>query len=211
MPPLASVMPDKPWYYGLILGVVLIAAIVFGVKYGLVNDIDQQISSNQNRMDEIQKKIEQGRTAQKKLPQFREEVQRLELELDNLRRILPSSRNTEEIIKKVKSLVDQGNLQLKSLSFPEPVSSGSDVYADWNIAVNLEGTYHNLAILFDRLSNFPRIITVDKFTISALPSQDSRTLSANFIAKTFVYTETEGDEVASGQPNVPGNRRGGAR
>lgn len=210
MPPLENVLPGKPWYYGLIIGIIAFAAIVAGVHYGLVTGINEQIASAQSELDELQKKIESGRSAEKKLPQFREEVKRLEQELDKLRRILPSSRNTEEIIKKIKSLVDQGNLDLKQLTFPDPVpSSQSDVYADWNITVTLEGTYHNLAILFDRLSNFSRIINVEKFTITALRPQNEKTISATFGAKTFVYiekepgapeTSTAGDTAGSGGP-----------
>jgi Tfp pilus assembly protein PilO len=192
MPPLETVLPGKPWYYGFVIGIIAFVAIVALVHYFLVVPIDQEIATAQTELDELQKKIESGRSAEKKLPQFREEVKRLEQELDKLRRILPSSRNTEEIIKKIKSLVDQGNLELKQLSFPDPVpSSQSDVYADWNITVSLEGSYHNLAILYDRLSNFSRIINVEKFTISALRPQTDKTITASFDAKTFVYIEKE--------------------
>lgn len=192
MPPFSNVMPGKPWYYGLIVGIFLFAAAVAGVHYGLVTEINKNIASSQAELDELQKKIEAGLSAKKKLPQFREEVKRLELELDKLRRILPSTRNTEEIIKKIKQLVDQGNLELKNLNFPEPVpSSESEVYADWNINVTLEGTYHNLAILFDKLSNFSRIVNVDKFAITALDRQDNKTITADFVARTFVYIEKD--------------------
>ena len=208
MPPLGNVLPGKPAYFGLIIGLLLCGLIVGGIYYLGVTEVDKQIASSKAELDELQKKIEAGRSAEKKLPQFREEVARLEQELDKLRRILPSSRNTEEIIKKIKSLVDQGNLDLKSLSFPEPVPSGeSDVYADWNITVTLEGGYHNLAILYDRLSNFSRIINVEKFTITALQRQDAKTLSCEFVARTFVYIEkeTEPEPVAApGAEKKPG-------
>jgi type IV pilus assembly protein PilO len=192
MPPFSNVLPGKPFYYGLTIGVVLFAAALAGVHWGLVTGLNQQIKNRQTELDELQKKIEAGRSAEKKLPQFREEVKRLEVELDKLRRILPSTRNTEEIIKKIKALVDQGNLELKNMNFPDPTPSGeSEVYADWNITVRVEGTYHNLAILFDRLSNFSRIMNVDRFTITALASQQSKTIESEFIARTFVYTEPE--------------------
>lgn len=201
MPPFGNVLPGKPFYYGLIIGVLLFAAAIAGVHYGVITGINKKIERSQKELDELQKKIEAGRSAEKKLPQFREEVKRLEQELDKLRRILPSTRNTEEIIKKIKALVDQGNLELKSLQFPEPVRSGeSEVYADWNISVGLEGTYHNLAILYDRLSNFSRIINVDRFDITALQKQDTKTIGATFVARTFVYIEPKEDEAAEDQP-----------
>lgn len=198
MPPFANVMPDKPWYYGFLIGLLLAGLAVFLVHQFLVTDINTQIASAQAESDELQRKIEAGRAAEKKLPQFRDEVARLEEELENLRRILPSSRNTEEIIKRIKSLVDQGNMELRSLQFPDPQPAAeSDVYADWKITVEIEGGYHNLAIFFDRLSNFQRIINVDDFDIRALQNQEFRTIAATFVARTFVYLEPEAPEAAA--------------
>ncbi|MGA7614149.1 MAG: type 4a pilus biogenesis protein PilO [Thermoanaerobaculia bacterium] len=199
-------LEGKPWYYGLIIGLVLAIGLVGGTYYIWITDINSQIRAADSKLDELAKKIEQGRSAEKKLPQFREEVRRLEVELEKLRRILPSSRNTEEIIKKIKSLVDQGDFVLKKLVFPPLNEASGEVYAEWPITVDVEGNYHSLAILFNRLSNFSRIINVEKFDIRALPAQVDRTISAQFIAKTFVYIEPKaGDTAEKGKPG--GNKK----
>src|SRR6184192_2924112 len=75
-------LDDKPWWVGVIVGVVLFAAIVWGVKAYLIDPIDSKIRDAESTIAELDKKIEQGRSAQRKLPQFREEVRRLELELE---------------------------------------------------------------------------------------------------------------------------------
>lgn len=187
---MANPLEGKPIYFGLIIGLVLAGLIVFGVQYALIGDIDNEIKSAEGTIKELDTKIEQGRSAQRKLPQFREEVHRLELELEKLRRILPSTRNTEEIIKKIKSLVDQGDFVLRRMAFPKLApAQGSDPYAEWPITIQVDGRYHNLAILFNRLSNFSRIINVEQISISALPAQQDRTISSDFTAKTFVYVE----------------------
>src|SRR5690349_15419134 len=134
----ALTLEGKPVWVGLIIGLILIALCIFGVQYFFVNDIEAQIKSADAQIAELDKKIEQGRAAERKLPQFREEVRRLELELEKLRRILPSTRNTEEIIKKIKSLVDQGEFTLRRLSFPPLGSPSEDPYVEWPIAVTVE-------------------------------------------------------------------------
>jgi type IV pilus assembly protein PilO len=187
---MANPLEGKPFYVGLIIGIVLAGAIVFAAQYFLISDIDTQIKQAEGQIKELDTKIEQGRSAQRKLPQFREEVHRLELELEKLRRILPSTRNTEEIIKKIKSLVDQGDFNLRRMTFPKlSAVQGSDPYAEWPITIAVDGRYHNLAILFNRLSNFSRIINVEQINIGSLPNQLERTISADFVAKTFVYVE----------------------
>lgn len=189
---MALTLDGKPWWVGLVLGLVLATAMVVAVEMFLVTDIKADIAAAESQIAELDKKIEQGRAAERKLPQFREEVKRLEVELEKLRRILPSSRNTEEIIKKIKSLVDQGNFTLRKLSFPKlGAAKDGDPYAEWPISVEVDGRYHDLAILFNRLSNFSRIINVEQINVRALSPQTEKTISSTFTAKTFVYVETD--------------------
>jgi len=202
-------LEGKPWYYGIGIGLLLAAAVVFGAKYFLIDDIDSQIRAADGKIKELDTKIEQGRSAQRKLPQFREEVRRLELELEKLRRILPSTRNTEEIVKKIKSLVDQGDFVLSKMTFPKLVQAQSgDPYAEWPISITVDGRYHNLAILFNRLSNFSRIMNVEQIKITALPTQTDRTITSDFVAKTFVYVEPK-EEPAKAAAAKPGGAKPG--
>lgn len=188
-------LEGKPWYAGLIIGLVLAIAIIGVVVYMFINPLDDQIRGADAQLKDLDTKIEQGRSAQRKLPQFREEVNRLKVELKKLRSILPSTRNTEEIIKKIKALVDAGNFTLRKLTFPKlAAAQGSDPYAEWPISVSVDGRYHNLATLFNHLSNFTRIVNVEQISIAALPVQTDRTITADFVAKTFVYVEPKEPE-----------------
>ncbi len=205
-----ATLNEQPWYVALAIGIVIAAIILWGVNAYVVQPIKDQIAAADSRIAELDKKIEQGRAAERKLPQFREEVRRLELELEKLRRILPSSRNTEEIIKKIKSLVDQGDFTLKKLVFPKLVEpKGGDPYAEWPISVSVDGRYHDLAILFNRLSNFSRIINVESINISALSNQVSKTISSDFVAKTFVYVEPV-DKTGKDKGKAGAGKPGGA-
>lgn len=198
-------LKGKPWYYGLAFGGVLAIAVIFSVHYFLVRDLNAEIKVKEEEIRQLDEKIQKGRTAERQLPQFREEVKRLELELDKLRRILPSSRNTEEIIKKIKSLVDQGDFTLIRLVFPK-IAEGTEegLPAEWPITVEVDGRYHDLAILFNRLANFSRIINVEQFRISALTPQSERTIKSEFVAKTFVYFEPKPAPAGAPGGGTPG-------
>ena len=205
---MALTLSDKPWYWGAGIGLVIAIAAVAAVHYMVVTPINEKIAADEAQIADLDKKIEQGRAAERKLPQFRAEVARLQLELEKLRRILPSTRNTEELIKKIKSLVDTGDFALNRLTFPHLGEAKSgDPYAEWPISVAVVGRYHNLAILFNRLSNFSRIINVEQINIGALPNQSDKTISADFIAKTFVYVEPKAPEPAK-KPGKPGGGGG---
>jgi len=204
---MALTLSDKPWYWGAAIGLVLGASAVVAVHIWSVTPMKDDIKKNEAQIAELDKKIEQGRAAERKLPQFRAEVDRLQLELEKLRRILPSTKNTEEIIQKVKALVDQGDFALKKLTFPKlGTAKGSDPYAEWPIEVSLDGRYHSLAILFNRLGNFSRIMNVEKIVIQALPQQTEKTIQADFVAKTFVYVEPTAAQAAKPASKPGGNK-----
>lgn len=214
---MALTLDDKPWWVGLIVGLVLAVAVLYAVDTYFVKDIKEEIAAADSAIAELDQKIQQGRAAERKLPQFREEVKRLELELEKLRRILPSTRNTEEIIQKIKSLVDQGEFTLNRLSFPPLGESqeGTEAYVEWPIAVAVDGRYHDLAILFNRLGNFSRIMNVENIRISARDNQESKTVTSEFTAKTFVYVEPkEGAPAAEGEAGgeaKPGEAKPGGK
>jgi type IV pilus assembly protein PilO len=208
----SSSLQDKPWYLAVGVGLFLAALAGFGLYWFAIKGWDEESVRLTRRLDELQKDIQAGRSAQQRLPQLRDEARRLELELEKLRRILPSSRNTEELIKKFKSLVDQGDFTLDRLVFPRLTEAKStnpdEVYVEWPISVSLQGRYHDLAVLFSRLANFSRIVNVEQFTITALPAQLERTIRADFVAKTFVYSEPS-EAVAT--PTKGKKKKGGGK
>ncbi len=201
---MAITLDDKPWWVGLVVGIGLAGAVLYGAESLLVKKLKASIEATDAQIAELDQKISKGKAAERKLPQFREEVKRLELELDKLRRILPSTRNTEEIIKKIKSLVDQGEFTLRKLSFPPLSAPSADPYSEWPISVAVDGRYHDLAILFNKLGNFSRIMNVEQIAIRATGNQETKTVSADFVAKTFVYVEPKKDEAPAAGAAKPG-------
>jgi len=188
---------EKPWYYALGIGVFVAALLAGAVHWFYFKPLQEEIQNKKVELDGLNQEIAKGRAAERKLAQFREEVKRLELELAKLLQILPSKRNTEELIKRIETLTRQGDFTLKTFKPGDFVQK--EFYAEWPIDIQVEGTYHNLALFFDRMSRFSRIINVEDMKVGPLEAP-GKSLSATFTAKTFIYT---GDEATSGA-GVPG-------
>lgn len=190
-------LEGKPWYLGLSVGLG-VGAVIAGALYWLyVKPLKVEHALQQARLEELQAKIQEGLAAQRELPKFREEVRQLELELDKLLRILPARRNTPDLMRRIRSLTEQGDFVLKKFN-PKSLTD-KEFFSEWPIEVNLDGSYHNLALFFDRISRFSRIINIEDLQIKARPvgaKGEEHTLMATFKAKTFVYKEpeTEGEE-----------------
>src|SRR5712691_11521910 len=195
-------LEERKWTIALGIGLAFGIALAGTVHYAWFRGLNEEIARKRTELDGLQQEIQKGRAAERKLSQFREEVKRLELELSKLLQILPSSRNTEELIKRIETLTRQGDFTLKRFTPGEPVSK--EFYAEYPIDISLDGTYHNLALFFDRMSRFSRIINVEDLKISTLESAAGKSISAQFVAKTFIYTGEEGIETTgTAKPGAP--------
>lgn len=186
-------LEGKPWYIGLAVGLGL-GLVLFGLGWWVViQPLKEEYETQEAKLAELQNKIQEGRAARQELPKFREEVRQLELELDKLLRILPARRNTPDLMRRIRSLTEQGDFTLQS--FTPGGFTDKEFFSEWPISISLEGTYHNLALFFDRISRFSRIINIEDLQVSALPAtrggSGGHTISARFAAKTFVYKEPE--------------------
>jgi type IV pilus assembly protein PilO len=206
-------LEGKPWYVGLGVGVVIGGLLFAAGSWRMLQPLRDDIERQEGALKGLQTKIQEGRAARQELPKFREEVRQLELELDKLLRILPARRNTPDLMRRIRSLAEQGDFSLKR--FNPGTLAEKEFYSEWPISVNVEASYHNLALFFDRISRFSRVINIENLEVSSMnakqPAGGTHTISATFSAKTFVYKEpvaetasaTKAVRPAPGRPTPP--------
>lgn len=189
-------LEGKPWYFGAGAGLV-IGLVIFGLGWWqYLAPMKEELQRGEATLAELQTKIQEGRAAKQELPKFREEVRQLELELDKLLRILPARRNTPDLLRRIRSLAEQGDFALKRFT-PQEMQD-QEFFSEWPIELAVEGTYHNLALFFDRISRFSRIINIEGLSIGASTDPKSpHTITAVFRAKTFVYREPDPEAEAA--------------
>ncbi len=192
-------LEGKPIYVSATVAAILAGVIVGGMYWFKLKDMKLEYEGKEQTLIGLQQKISEGRAAQARLPQFEEEVARLEVELDKLLRILPPRRNTEDLLRRIRTLAEKGDFDLNRFT-PQPQIQ-HDFYSEWPIRIELAGSYHNLALFFDRIGRFSRIINVDGLRISASGERSAKhhTIRAGFTAKTFLYNEPAAD-AAAGAP-----------
>jgi type IV pilus assembly protein PilO len=78
-----------------------------------------------------------------------------------------------------------------------------EFYQEWPITVEVDGTYHNLGMFFDRVGRLSRLVNVGSLKVKANAKQtSSNTIGASCVATTFVYVE----QPPGGPPGKPGAR-----
>ena len=182
---------EKPWYVALIVGVVLGVALYVVMQMYVFKPIQEEMVSIETKIEELEREIEKGRAAKADLPRLEEDIRGYELELDRLRKILPTKRETDSLIKRLKQLTERGRFRL--MRFTPGKFEDKEFYQEWPIRVELDGTYHELGLFFDRLSRFSRIINVTELDVRPLRGQrgtgEGYTIHAGFTQRTFIYKE----------------------
>ncbi|MCU0249438.1 MAG: type 4a pilus biogenesis protein PilO [Vicinamibacterales bacterium] len=177
-----------PWYAQVGLFVALAAAGVGAFYYLYAVPAERALEVQRKRLGALRVDISQGMAIAQQLPQFRAQVTDLEARLDGLKAILPDEKDFADLLRSLQTLAVQSNLTIKHFK-PAPVVS-KDLHAEWPINIELEGTFHNLGLFYDRISRFSRIINIGNTAIKAKDKPDQNTsVSVALVATTFVLTE----------------------
>ena len=177
-----------PWYaqVGLFVAIAIGGIAAFYYLYAEPAALEQ--AAQQRRVDALRADINKGLATARKLPQFRSEVADLETRLESLKAVLPDQKDFGDLLRHLQTLAAQSNLTIRTFKPGAVVTK--QLHAEWPIAMELDGTYHNVGIFFDRISKFARIINVGNVTIRAKDRPElNATVSVSCVATTFVLLE----------------------
>jgi type IV pilus assembly protein PilO len=186
-----------PWYGQVALFVVLGLALIGGFYWFYVVPTEAEMVTREQKLAALRVDIAKGSTTANQLNQFRQQVAELEGRLESLKAVLPEQKDVADLLRRIQTLATQSNLAIRGFK-PAP-SVTKQLHAEWPIALQLDGTYHNLGMFFDRVSKFSRIINVSNIVIrSKEKPEPNSTITVDCVATTFVLLET------AVKPAVPG-------
>jgi len=177
-----------PWYAQVGAFVVLGAAGVGAFAYYYEAPVRAEMDTRRQQLASLRRDIEKGQQTARKLPEFKAEVEQLEARLDTLRAVLPEEKDAADLLRRMQTVATQSNLTITSFK-PAPVAM-KQLHAEWPINLELSGTYHNLAVFFDRIGRFQQIVNIAGLTVKGRDKANpNATISASCVATTFVLLD----------------------
>jgi type IV pilus assembly protein PilO len=180
-----------PWYQQVGAFVALAAAALAVFYFFYVSPANLDLAARQKKLESLRIDINKGLTTARKLPEFRQQVTELEGRLEGLKSVLPEEKDLADLLRRLHTLAMQANLKIDEFK-PATTPNNKLLHAEWPIELQLEGNYHNLALFFDRISKFSRIININSLEIKARDKQEpTLTITAQCTATTFVLLDAK--------------------
>ena len=188
--PVSAALAKLPWYGQIGVFVFISLALAAGFYYQFETPAQEAMAQRRTVLDATNKRIQEGQAMARRLPEFRKEIAELEARLEVLKPILPTDRDAGDLLRRVQTLAVQSNLTI--LGFRPQAITLNEIHAEWPIALQLEGNYHNLGVFLDRVSKFPRIINIAGMNLQAKPQPEANaSMNMAVTATTFVLTEPD--------------------
>lgn len=177
-------MKDWPWY-----GYVLLALIIFGLFYFLYyKGKNEELQTVREERIKTEAEIVGLRAKKTQMDQIEKEIDEMKMTLSQLETIIPLREEISDILRKIQQLAWDSRLNIEK--FIPKADVDKEFYYEKPISIEITGNYHNLALFFDRLSNFSRLYNIEDFTIKSLRDQtDASTISAQSMATTYIFKE----------------------
>lgn len=181
-----------PWY-GQVGAFVALSVVGVGLFYYYYEaPARTEIAAREVTLKALKADVAKGQATERKLPEFRAQVGELEDRLASLSEVLPEEKDGAELLRQMQATAVQSNLVIKSFK-PSPVVT-KQLHSEWPIALELDGTYHNLAQFFDRVGKFARIVNISNLNVkgrdlSKDKGESRATITASCVATTFVLLD----------------------
>ncbi|MYN67090.1 MAG: type 4a pilus biogenesis protein PilO [Acidobacteria bacterium] len=172
----------------LAAGVLLPVAVLAAFRLLFVEPQTDLLAMRRVELEQRRGEVARARLAASRLPQLEAEVSRLRRRLAILHRGMPEAQDASAVLRSLQEVAVRSRLTMQSFALDE--TRPGEGYEEWPVRLEVTGGFHELASFLDAVSGLPRIVTIDRLSIRALPSgKPNATIAATCIASTYVLRE----------------------
>ena len=165
-------------YFGTIT--ILIGAFVYFSYLPKYKTIDKL---NQN-YDKLEQQLVLAKINSMQLGQFRNNMKKAEKDYRRVMKALPEKQEIPDLLE---SISEAGQVVgLEFLLFQPKAEIKKDFYAEIPVSIQVAGNYHNVGLFFDRVSNLPRIVTIQGIKMTPLKGSDKLITSCSAVTYKFI-------------------------
>jgi len=160
--------------------VVLVAAF----WYFIYDPYSAEIAQTEEKIAKLQTEINKAKARAANLRRFEAEYAEVDAQFQEALKLLPNTKEIPSLLKSITLLVTDS--QLEFLLFSPQRERAQDFFMEIPVSIEVSGTYHNVAIFFDKVGQMERIVNI--LNVSMTPQKERSTiLTARFDAVTYRF------------------------
>jgi type IV pilus assembly protein PilO len=177
-----------PAYQRMLILVALLLIIVAGFIYLFYLPGQEEYSRLQGQRASLEAKLQQDQRIADNLPKFKAEYEKMQKQLEQALTELPNEKEIPSLLTSISSLAKDNGLEV--LRFRPGGETKKGFYAEVPVALELAGSYHDIALFFQSVGDLPRIVNINNLSMGNPKTAGGQTvLSVDCLATTFRFLE----------------------
>ena len=190
--------PQRMGIYGATLVVIIGLSVwlLLWPKHKRIKELDQQLVR-------VQQELAVAKKNASELNDWRNKMKQKESQYKQVMRALPEKEEIPSLLAGISQAGKDAGLDF--LLFQPKPESAKDFFAEIPVDISVSGTYHQVAVFFDKVSNLPRIVNIRNVEMKPAREKDNiGELTTSCQAVTYKFIESSGKQ-------QPGRRTGRGR
>ncbi len=171
--------------------VITLFVIIGGFSYFSYRPKYKRIKAYRSECKQLEAKLVKAKKNAADIDSFRKKIARKKAQFKIVMQALPEEKEIPSLISSIsRSGLDAG---LEFLLFQPQAEKSQGFYAEIPVSIKVTGTYHNVAVFFDKVSRLSRIVNIEDIKMSARRSKQSELkLNTSCKAVTYRFIDTKG-------------------
>lgn len=148
----------------------------------------EQIAKTEASIEQLNVKLDRAKVQRKRLPKVRDEKKKVDQQFEAALKLLPNDMEIPDLLTTLTKLgVDSG---LVVEAFRPQNNRKKGFYAEIPISLNIKGSYHNVAMFFEKVGNMDRIMNIQNVKMKPVKE---RSTTLNVTCNAITYTFLQGN------------------
>ena len=175
---------------GGVFGFLFVAIIAAGIYFDTTEQL-RVLESHESKEFELKEEFKVKADQAAKLELYKEQLAEMEASFGALLRQLPETTEVESLLVDVSQTGLAAGLEIKK--FKPSGEEKKGFYAELPIALEVTGSFHQLATFISGIAALPRIVTISEMKLEPFNAEDPNAgkLSMSAIAKTYRYLQED--------------------
>ena len=181
---------------------ILVVLICVGAWFLSVDPARTQIAENDAKIEKQEAELLKLQQQAQHRTQFMREVERLKQRLREAEEQLPKAAEIPKLLRDIAYEAQQSGLRLDRFELQTESQQGD--FAQVPVKMSVRGSYHEIAVFFDRLSKMPRIVNVtDLNMLTPVMENKKIVVGSSYTATTYRFLDK------APEPAEAGAKKGG--